>query len=139
MTGPPKLIAAADGRLHAARAVDLPFMAPRLQGQQATDGRLTLALWGAGDVAVLRLDPLRGSAIYTPNQVETAGQQLWVARSAPALVIRGGRLTSITPARRRARWDRAEHATPRVSGDTSSNRLDLAWVALSPSNAAMTW
>lgn len=130
MMGSPKLIALTDGRLRAAQAVDLPFMAPRLQGQWAADGQLTLALWGAGDIATLRLDPMAGVATYAPNQVATAGQQLHVARSAPALVVRGGRLKSIIPARRRARWDHVAHAAPELSRDAASRRLDLAWASL---------
>ena len=130
LTVPPKLVPSSDGQLVARNPVDLPFMAPRLQGFWRADGRLELALWGAGDVAGLRLQPLAGTASYGPNLVQGAGLALFVAQSAPALVIRGATLRAIMPALRRAPWDKKPHAPARRLVEAGATRLELDWACL---------
>jgi hypothetical protein len=116
-----------DGWLAAAAPVTFPFMAPRLQGEWAADGRLSLALWGAGDLGRLRLTPLRGPVRYGPNLALADGQDFAAARSAPALALRGVRLDGVSPAQRRAGWDAEAHAkaAPRREGERVT--LDLEW------------
>ncbi|HEY3796807.1 MAG TPA: hypothetical protein VGL58_00510 [Caulobacteraceae bacterium] len=85
-----KLIPRADGLLDAAQLPQFPIMAARLQGELASDGSLTLALWGSGDVGVLTLGEIAGPMVIAPGRIETAaGQGLYVAQSAPALLLRG--------------------------------------------------
>lgn len=91
------LRAEADGRL-AGRAPVIPFMAPRLEGELVSDGRLAIGLWGRGRVADLRIDALEGEVRIGPNQVSDGVRSLHVAQSAPVLLLRGFR--SVRPARR---------------------------------------
>ncbi|MEW6020038.1 MAG: glycogen debranching protein, partial [Pseudomonadota bacterium] len=65
-------------------------MAPRLQGLLKADGDLAIALWGAGDLARLKLSPLSGPVRYGPNLAEGTDGGLFVAQSAPALLVRRG-------------------------------------------------
>src|SRR4051794_24421187 len=92
------LVPEPDGWLAAAAPVTFPFMAPRLQGQWAADGGLSLALWGAGDLGRLRLTPLRGVVRYGPNLLRAGSQEFAAARSAPTIAVRGVRLKGIAPA-----------------------------------------
>ncbi|HZZ89667.1 MAG TPA: hypothetical protein VFE13_15175, partial [Caulobacteraceae bacterium] len=71
-------------------------MAPRLQGELAPDGTLRLAVWGVGEAGRLKLGGLTGPMVIAPNRIETdAGGGLWVAQSAPALLIRGASVEHI--------------------------------------------
>ena len=98
------LSARPDGLIETAGAVDMPFMAPRLQGQLTADGRLDLSLWGAGRLGMLRVGGLNGAGVIAPNRLETLGGGLFVAQSAPVLVLRGAKAGRFTPARRSANW-----------------------------------
>lgn len=82
----PMLTARPDGLIESAAAVRLPFMAPRLQGELSPGGRLTLALWGEGEVAELRLAPFDGPFVHAPNRLAGA---FHVAQSAPVILARG--------------------------------------------------
>lgn len=87
----------ADGLLESATAVRTPFMAPRLQGELRPDGALRVAVWGAGDLATVWLDPLEGPFRFAPNRVTTPAGGLFVAQSAPVALVRGARLRGIDP------------------------------------------
>lgn len=107
----PVLVPLDDGRVRSKLPVMLPFMAPRLQGDIWPDGRLVVALWGSGTVAKLRLSGWTGPYVYSPNAVLAADGGLWVAQSAPVLLLENADLKLLTPARRCAWWSDAE--TPR--------------------------
>lgn len=77
-----------DGLLESPRPARLPFMAPRLQGELRPDGRLDLALWGEGPVGRIRLALPDGPFLYAPNRVTWPGGGLFVAQSAPAILLR---------------------------------------------------
>ena len=119
-----------DGALEGDAAVTFPFMGPRLQGRLEPSGRLSLALWGAGDLATLYLGAVRGPCRIGPNRLTARGLDLHVARSAPAMLIRGARLRSLRPALRRAAWDGPAEPPPTVATDGSRRRVDLGWGAL---------
>jgi glycogen debranching enzyme len=72
-------------------------MAPRLQGELAADGVLTLSIWGNGEVGRLRFAPESGPYVLAPNRLESPRGGLYVAQSAPVLVTRGVRPTDIWP------------------------------------------
>jgi hypothetical protein len=119
----------ADGWLRSERALPTAFMAPRLQGEHHPDGRLELSLWGAGRLGRLRTTHIAGPFRYGPNAVVGARASLHVARSAPALVMRGTRLLRVTPARRSATW--ADAGPPAaVRRDGALWRVDLGWGCL---------
>ena len=99
------LVPRADGLVEAARPVALPLMAARLQGELAPDGALSLSLWGAGALGRVRLAPFEGPVVYGPNRLQAAGGAgLWMAQSAPAILIRGAKLKGISQARRPSPW-----------------------------------
>lgn len=104
-------------------------MAPRLQGLLKADGDLAIALWGAGDLARLKLSPLSGPVRYGPNLAEGADGGLFVAQSAPALLVRRG-VGRISPARRPARWDDTAYGRAQIETRGAVRRLDLAWGSL---------
>lgn len=111
----------------------LPFalMAPRLQA--TLDGNtLSLSLWGGGDLARITLaHDWQPPFHYGPNIIKATNGGLWVAQTAPAIVLRGARCTRVTPARTAARWAKAMPArasrTSHSSGDTSYH---LPWGCL---------
>lgn len=73
-------------------------MSPRLQGELASDGTLTLSVWGAGEVGRLKVEGLDGPLVVGPNRIETAaGAGLFAAQSAPAVALRGARATHLWP------------------------------------------
>ncbi len=124
----------ADGLLDADSVPEFPLMAPRLQGELATDGLLTLSIWGEGEVGRLRLAGLDGPLVVAPNRLETAnGAGLHVAQAAPAIVLRG-----LTPAiesagdgrlvveRRGADWIVAAGADAAETADALSLDIDGA-------------
>lgn len=126
-TAPPLLSPRADGLIDAARPVVLPFMAPRLQGELSPDGRLDLSLWGAGRLGVLSLRGPAWPGVIGPNRLETPnGGGLWVAQSAPALLLRGARAIRFTPARRGAGWARPVAPVP-VLHEGARRVAELPW------------
>ncbi|HEY8571921.1 hypothetical protein [Phenylobacterium sp.] len=78
----------ADGLLESDDPVRFAFMAPRLQGELAPDGRLDLALWGEGRAGAARLALPQGPYLYAPNRMTWPGGGLFVAQSAPAILVR---------------------------------------------------
>jgi hypothetical protein len=86
-----------DGRLDSRTAVDVPFMAPRLQGVFRTDGRVELALWGSGPQGEVRVRAPAGPFVHFPNGVAAAAGGLYVAQSRPALLIEGADLRDGAP------------------------------------------
>ncbi|HWF77803.1 MAG TPA: GH116 family glycosyl hydrolase [Caulobacteraceae bacterium] len=66
-------------------------MAPRLQGELGDDHVLTLSVWGTGEVGRLRFAPAAGPYLIAPNRVTSPRGGLFVAQSAPVLVLRGVR------------------------------------------------
>ncbi|HEY1751985.1 MAG TPA: hypothetical protein VGG29_12020 [Caulobacteraceae bacterium] len=72
-------------------------MAPRLQGELAADGSLTLSIWGAGEVGRLRPEGLHGPFVAGPNRLEGRGGGLYAAQSAPALALKGARADDVWP------------------------------------------
>ena len=95
-----------DGRVESLVAVLLPIMTPRLQGELHADGRMELALWGAGDLGRLRFTPIAGPYVHAPNLVTTPSGGAYAAQSDPVLVLKGAAYRGFTPARKCARWDR---------------------------------
>ena len=122
----------ADGGLVSASAVQLPIMAPRLQGDCWPDGRLDLSLWGVGTLGKIRFTPLPGPYVYGPNRIVAATGGVYVAQSAPALLIRGVRLTGTFPARRCAWWHEVstDAARPRLSRTGDRRTVVLPWGAI---------
>jgi len=80
----------ADGLLEADRPPAFPIMAPRLQGELSGAGSVSLSLWGEAGAARLRLAGIEGPLVAAPGRLEgRSGWSLAVARSAPALALRG--------------------------------------------------
>ena len=57
-----------DGLLDAEAPPELPLMSPRLQGELASDGTLTLSVWGVGEVGRLKVEGLAGPLVVGPNR-----------------------------------------------------------------------
>jgi Glycosyl-hydrolase family 116, catalytic region len=93
-----------DGGLAGSEPVLLPIMAPRLQADCRPDGMVDLALWGCGKLAKVSFTPLAGPYFYSPNRIVAAHGGIYVAQSAPAMLVRGARLRRVTPAPRCAWW-----------------------------------
>jgi hypothetical protein len=93
-----------DGLVQSDLPLQLAFMAPRLQGDFYPEGRLELSLWGCGRMANIFLAPWSGPFIHAPNRITTEAHGLYVAQSAPVLVIVGASIKSVRPARRCAWW-----------------------------------
>jgi len=72
-------------------------MAPRLQGELGADHVLSLSIWGAGQVGRLRFAPAVGPYVIAPNRITSPRGGLFVAQSAPALVLRGVRPADTWP------------------------------------------
>jgi hypothetical protein len=128
--GRPILRQRVDGRLDAEAAAPSPIMAPRLQGEVDPEGWADLALWGAGELGRVRFTPLAGPYVYAPNQVTAAGGGVWVAQTAPVMVVRGARITGVFPARRSATWDRRARPAQNVTRSGSIQCVELAWGSL---------
>lgn len=118
-----------DAGLASAEPEPLPIMAPRLQAELRPDGAAELALWGSGALAKLRFTPLGGPYVYGPNRVLAARGGVWVAQSAPAMLIRGARLRRMTPAARCAWWHTPSADAPRVTVEhrDGGRALTLPW------------
>lgn len=127
------LTPATDGTLRGERLLTTAFMAPRLQATLEDDGALKIALWGGGDLGVLRLD-LDWSApfIYGPNTIKAANGFICAAQSQPVLLIQNARLKRFTPARKPAKWAKntasADHSR---SGNTRLYRLPWGMISIS--------
>ncbi|WP_333587797.1 hypothetical protein [Phenylobacterium sp.] len=102
-------------------------MAPRLQGLWRADGRLSLALWGSGDLGRLRVAPPAGPLTYGPNMVEGRRGGLWAAQEAPALLVAGRIESRFAPARRPASWDDAAYPPARVETQPGLTLVELPW------------
>lgn len=120
----------ADGRVESTVPVLLPVMGPRLQGELHPDGRLELALWGAGDLGRLRFSALAGPYVHAPNLVTTPTGGAYAAQSDPVLVLKGVAYRGFTPARKCASWDRTAHPKSRVTRKGQRRRIDLPWAVL---------
>lgn len=127
--GPP-LTARADGLLDAAAAVRAPFMAPRLQGEIACDGHIDLSVWGAGRVGRIRFSPLEGPFVIAPNRIVARRGGVWVAQSAPAVVVRGAAVAGRHPAQRPALWDPVENAAAEIMSEGGRWTCRLGWGAM---------
>ncbi|MES2343846.1 MAG: glycogen debranching protein [Pseudomonadota bacterium] len=119
-----------DGRVESQAPVTLPIMAPRLQGELHADGRVEVALWGAGDLGRLRFSALAGPYVHAPNLVTTPSGGAWAAQSDPVLVLRGVAYRGFTPARKCASWDRTAHPKSKVTRRGERRRIDLPWAVL---------
>ncbi len=94
-----------DGQVASREALQLAFMAPRLQGDFYPEGRLEVSLWGCGRMANIFLEPWTGPFVYAPNRLSADHRQgLHVAQSQPVLVLTNSVLRSVQPARRCAWW-----------------------------------
>ena len=94
----PGLRARADGLLVAETLPEFPLMAPRLQGELAADGVLTLSIWRNGEVGRLRLAPESGPvrARAEPPRICRAAGSTWLSPR-PVLATKGLRPTDIWP------------------------------------------
>lgn len=88
----------ADGMVGSVLALPVSIMAPRLQGECHPDGHLDLSIWGGGHLARVRFTPLSGPFVYKPNGFTAPAGGLFVAQSAPVLVLRGAEMISLLPA-----------------------------------------
>ncbi|MES2725254.1 MAG: glycogen debranching protein [Pseudomonadota bacterium] len=124
------LTARPDGRVESTVPVLLPIMGPRLQGELHPEGRLELALWGAGDLGRLRFSALDGPYVHAPNLLTTPSGGAYAAQSDPVLVLRGVAYRGFSPARKCASWDRTAHPKSRVSRKGARRRIDLPWAVV---------
>jgi hypothetical protein len=124
------LTARDDGLLDAVGPITLPFMAPRLQGQLAADGRLDLSLWAAGRLGSLRVRQAAGPFVVGPNRLTWPGGGLYVAQSAPTLLIRGAATGPFYAARRAVSWDRQSHPPARRQTIASVLHIELPWAVI---------
>lgn len=118
-----------DGLIEAHEPVLLPVMAPRLQADCEPDGRITLALWGAGTLGRVNFSPLSGPFVYGPNRVTCASGGIFVAQSKPVMAIRGARLARAVPAKRAAWWHTVDAADAAIRTGRIGDRVvrELAW------------
>lgn len=106
-----RLVPLADGTVSAAAPVEFAFMAPRLQGNLYPDGRVEIALWGAGSIANLRVKPIETASYnYAPNRVLWDQGGLFLAQSQPVLFLKGVSYKSFAAARRCAWWGKVQSA-----------------------------
>ena len=129
-TQDPLLTARADGLVRSSWPARLPFMAPRLQGEVGGARHVDLSLWGAGRLGRVRFSPLSGPFVYGPNRMQAADGGVFVAQSAPVLVICGARLLGLHPARRSAWWDVAGAEPAPVLRQGARRTATLAWGTL---------
>ena len=120
-----------DGWLTGQRLLPFAMMAPRLQA--TLDGTvLTLSLWGGGDLARITVSHnWQPPFHYGPNILTCAQGGIWLAQSAPVILIRGARSQRVTPARTAARWAKAMPArATRQQHGTGDTSYHLPWGAL---------
>jgi glycogen debranching enzyme len=99
---------------------------------------MDVSLWGGGRLGRLRFaGGGTGPFTYGPNGVEAFGSGLFVAQSAPALVLRGATFRSFHPAVRCAGWDRSAPAIAGRSVEGGRRWTTLPWgcVAVEPRGA----
>ena len=110
----------------------LPIMAPRLQADCEPDGRITVSVWGIGALATLSFGALAGPFTYGPNLIEAKAGGVFVAQSAPVMVIRGTTLRRLAAKTKAAWWHEpaADTAPAKTSRSGNRRRLELAWGAL---------
>ncbi|MBS1165692.1 MAG: hypothetical protein H6R00_1717 [Proteobacteria bacterium] len=106
------LTARPDGQIQSSQPVLLPIMAPRLQADLFPDGRIKLALWGAGALASIRFSGWAQPYVFAPNRLTAANGAALVAQSQPVMLLRNARVTSIRPASRCAWWGLTEPRRP---------------------------
>lgn len=104
MQNKPMAMARPDGQVESQVRLQFAFMAARLQGDLMPDGKLELSLWGCGKMANIFLDSWAGPFVYAPNRLTTDAGGLYIAQSAPVLVVTGSSVKSVRPARRCAWW-----------------------------------
>ena len=92
-----RLRARSDGLLESDALPQVPLMAPRLQGELGDEGVLVISIWGTGEVGRIRFAPASGPYVIAPNRVQSPRGGLFVAQSAPVLVLRGVRPTDTWP------------------------------------------
>jgi len=121
-----------DGSLASKVSVVLPVMAPRLQADVWADGVIDLSLWGVGRIAKVRFRPIAGPYRYGPNRVVGEDGGVYVAQSAPVLLIRKGGAARVFPARRCARWHdiSAKEARPTWTTTPGGRVMHLPWGVL---------
>lgn len=121
-----------DGLVRSMEPVVLPVMAPRLQGEVWPNGVIDLSIWGVGRLGRIRFSPLAGPYVYGPNRVVGSNGGVYVAQSAPVMVVRGVKLGRVYPARRCAWWHDvpAEAARPQWSRAGAARLLSLPWGTL---------
>jgi glycogen debranching enzyme len=126
------LIPLADGRVRSAEPVVLPVMAPRLQADVWPNGIIDVSVWGVGNLGRVRFSPLTGPYDYGPNSVLGSDGGVYVAQSAPVMLVRGAKLSRIFPARRCAWWHEisAEAARPQWSHLGNARLMTLPWGSL---------
>lgn len=124
----PALTPRHDGWLTGQRPLPFALMAPRLQAT-LEDGVLSLSLWGGGDLARIKLSfDWQAPFHYGPNILQARGGGMWVAQSAPVLLVRGARNLRVTPARNAARWAKAMPTRAvRVSHGAGDTSYRLPW------------
>lgn len=123
----PLLSPRTDGLLDAASPLILPIMAPRLQGDFDPSGKLKLAVWGSGELATIRFAALEGPFVYGPNRIASRQGGVFVAQSAPSLVIRGTQLKAARAARKCAWWHNPPGFEPRNAIDGNARELTVPW------------
>jgi hypothetical protein len=118
-----------DGGLVTTEPVLLPIMAPRLQADCRPDGMVDLALWGCGKLAKVSFTPLAGLYVYGPNRILAARGGVYVAQSAPAMLIRGAHARRVTPAPRSAWWHEVPPGRPDavVTPRAGGRSIELPW------------
>jgi hypothetical protein len=118
-----------DGLVASREPVLLPIMAPRLQADCEPNGRISLALWGAGTLGTVSFSQLTGPFVYGPNRVIGKAGGVYVAQTAPAMVIRGVTGNRVVAAKRAAWWHTPEagDATARASRKGDRRSFELAW------------
>ena len=122
----------ADGMIETSEPVVLPIMAPRLQADFEPDGRTTVSLWAAGALATISFAALPAPYRYGPNTVHAALGGVYVAQSAPVMVITGTKITRISASPRAAWWHTPSADTVRSKAQRQGNSriVELPWGAL---------
>lgn len=110
----------------------LPIMAPRLQADCEPDGRITVSVWGVGALATLSFRALPGPYTYGPNLIGAKSGGIFVAQSAPVMVVRGTALRRLAAKTKAAWWHKPAPDTAPAKTSRRGNRrqLELAWGAL---------
>ncbi|MEO5805936.1 MAG: GH116 family glycosyl hydrolase [Devosia sp.] len=122
----------ADGMAGTDTPVLLPIMAPRLQADCEPDGRITVAVWGVGTLATISFAGLAAPYRYGPNLIEAAQGGIYVAQSAPVMVIAGTMLRRLAPSTKASWWHKPAAGDAPAKASRKGNRrwLELAWGAL---------